>query len=433
MADNEAKSASDSKDQLINLYNNKILKYSLTGLNSSDGKEIIDILSDYTWTANQLKTGNTSNNSASYQLNIPYCYVVEMQQSVNSNIMNVINTWKSALDIVTNTAVKITNFGEKGINKALGIAQEGNENNGQTPPQQQNGDGQGETSPTPAPGNAAESNNNSSSVTSSIANGIISGIKSIRNIYEDLLEKWGGVEDSNLRSDVLSPYKYLYLTHETGKKYIFPMLTPTTLLDVTSSWSDSQGGSLKIAGIDLTDKAKKIGEATQFISNIVDVFEGKGNIESSYLEMAKAFNFSAEGPDITTNFVLFNTIKKDAWKKNYRFLCLFLLRNLPFKVTSYSFIPPLLYDIIVPGVKHLPLCYVSNIVINSFGNIRQLTIDNFIKDLMNEGAGSSTMSVPVPEAWKVQITFKCLLSNTANLILDLANAPINITSTVANA
>lgn len=450
--------ASADKDALINLYNDRIIPYSLTGGGSSE-KEVIDIVSSFPWTANQLKSGNVGDSSVSFQHNIPFCYIVERKQTVNSNIMNVINTWKAGLDVIGNNAAKIAG----GIGDVAGKVAQAVSNSvssepkkEETPPQEQQAQSDkidtnvagehstGKTADTAKPTETkAEAQADPAKTTTtgeavkgavdSIAKPLIGMIDSIKGFYEGQLKKWTQVESGNLNTNVLQPYKYLYLTKETGKRYVFPMLTPTDLLNVTTSWGDSQAGGFKIGDFDITEVAKQTIEVVQTMANLVDVFSGKGNIETAYMEMAKAFNFNSEGPEITTNFVLFNTTKKDAWKTNFRFLSLFMLRNLPFKVSSYSFIPPLMYDITVPGIKHLPLCYVSNIQITSHGNIRHLTTTNYIKDIVGAGVASNTTLIPVPEAWQVAITFKCLLSNTANLVLDLANAPINITTANINA
>ena len=107
---------------------------------------------------------------------------------------------------------------------------------------------------------------------------------------------------------------------------------------------------------------------------------------------------------------------------------MFILRNLPLRVTMYSIKPPLLYDLIIPGVKHLPLCYVSKINIDSQGHVRNMTADNFLKEIVSNTQNTKTL-VPVPEAWKVQIIFKSLIPSTMNLILNTTNFPINVTTT----
>lgn len=217
------------------------------------------------------------------------------------------------------------------------------------------------------------------------------------------------------------------------------MASPTELLNLNNSYNND-GKGFDVLGIG--EFAKGAADMFAGASNLINFFNKTASsitndkMEEQYLEMAKAFNYNAEGQELTINFPLFNTTIKDSWKTNYRFLVLFLLRNLPFKVSTYSYKPPLLYDIVVPGINHLPLCYVSNISIQHYGLIRHLTCKSIFEEITQVetnkffysdiGPITRDIQVPVPEAWFVTIKFKCLLSNTSNLMLDLANVPINI-------
>jgi hypothetical protein len=116
---------------------------------------------------------------------------------------------------------------------------------------------------------------------------------------------------------------------------------------------------------------------------------------------------------------LYNTTRKNAWRDNFRFLYLFAVRNLPFRTEMMSFTPPLLYDIIVPGVKRLPICALSQMKVDPLGITRTLECDNFI-------SGSGKIPVNVPEAWSVQLTFDCLIAPSANLMLANTIGELNI-------
>jgi len=52
------------------------------------------------------------------------------------------------------------------------------------------------------------------------------------------------------------------------------------------------------------------------------------------IEKAKAFSFPTEGKKVTVRFPLFNTIEKDSWKQNYKFIVLFGLRNMLFRLNN---------------------------------------------------------------------------------------------------
>ena len=107
-------------------------------------------------------------------------------------------------------------------------------------------------------------------------------------------------------------------------------------------------------------------------------------------------------------------------QENYRFLFLFVLRNLPLRIDTASFVPPVLYDIIVPGVKHLPVCSVEGINVVPKGMVRTLKCQNFV--------GEGELTVNVPEAWEITISFRCLIGNAANMVMSGMYAPITTTT-----
>lgn len=446
--------ANTVKDDLLNIYRNNLIPMSIKGGSSISQSEIIDIISEYTWNANSLSTVSSSDTSISFSHNIPMCYAIERQQTVNSNIANVINTLNAAITAGAETARTLANATDAAATNTKNLINNFNTTKDtvqtgevQTPPLATPDVRLGQISGSSGPIGEQPASHDSGSVAETVADAATKGAdyvanaaqwvatktESLQRIYNDLLNKWDRKKESNLNSDFLSPYGFLYFTKATGKKFVFPLLSSTDLLSVTNSYTDASTAEIPFIGA-IDEFLKQAIGTMAGLTNFLNLFQDGSTVttEQQHLEMAKAFNFNGDGQEITSNFVLFNTVKKDAWKKHYRFLVAFLLRNLPFKVSPYSFIPPLLYDIIIPGTKHLPLCYVSGITVQSLGKIRNLTIEDFVKGAVSGTTSSGTMLVPVPEAWNVTIKFKCLISNTANLILDLKNSPITISSRSLN-
>lgn len=151
---------------------------------------------------------------------------------------------------------------------------------------------------------------------------------------------------------------------------------------------------------------------------------GEASALDSFSEVAKTFQYNTEGDNINTQFTLYNTTRLNAWKDNYRFLYLFTLRNLPFRIDATTFIPPLLYDVVVPGIKRLPVCYVSSLDITPKGMMRTLTCENFL-------GGEGNITVNVPEAWEVNINFQCLIGKSANMMLDGIIGGLDITTSTS--
>jgi hypothetical protein len=162
-----------------------------------------------------------------------------------------------------------------------------------------------------------------------------------------------------------------------------------------------------------------------FIDNVLSFADGKGGDVGNVDETPKAYAYPLDGDTLNVQFVLYNTTRLNTWKDNYRFLLLFVLRNLPMRIDAFGFSPPVLYDIIIPGSKRMPVCSAENIKIVPKGMVRTLSCDNFIK-------GSGNLLVNVPEAWEVNITFKSLIGPSANMVLSEMIGNLNITTSVTS-
>lgn len=174
--------------------------------------------------------------------------------------------------------------------------------------------------------------------------------------------------------------------------------------------------------------ASMVGNLSADIPNIAAFFQmaqgnGSTSAKGSVLEMARYFHYDLENCDETqVTFTLFNTIAKDGrvdhWKRNLYFITLFALRNLPFRLDSTTYLPPLLYDVIIPGVKRLPFSYVSSFSVQPYGLTRTMKIDNFLSGIAgSKNSNNTTLSIPIPEAWGITINFKSMLARSANLYL----------------
>lgn len=235
----------------------------------------------------------------------------------------------------------------------------------------------------------------------------------------------------------------------TGFKFAFPMLTSDDLYKLSNTWtSQLENNKSYLTDNRLTDwlhnaaamSANFIGAELSNFANLFSDDKNKTMNKASAFEMARYFNFNIEDADeITVSFVLFNTIVKngvvDQWKRNLYFISLFNLRNLPFKLDYTTYLPPLLYDLIIPGVKRLPFCYVSSFGAVPQGLIRNMKINNFLSAIAgNDTNANSVISVPIPEAWTITITFKSMVARTANLMLaGGADLPITINMSAKDA
>ena len=154
------------------------------------------------------------------------------------------------------------------------------------------------------------------------------------------------------------------------------------------------------------------------VVNFLSTGLGSAGYIGSAVEKAKYFNFPTNTQEYRITFPLLNTVRANDWKKNYRFIILFMLRNLIFRKDSASYYPPLFYDLVIPGVIRQPFCYVGKFQVRPVGNVRTLGYDHTLINGLNVAENANTnFSVNVPEAWIVTITFNSLLTTSANMVL----------------
>lgn len=93
--------------------------------------------------------------------------------------------------------------------------------------------------------------------------------------------------------------------------------------------------------------------------------------------------------------------------KNWEFCYLLTYQNLINKGNFYTAIPPVFYEVTIPGIHYCKASYMSNISIENIGNIRlmQLPIN-----------GDTKVDVNVPDGYLITITMNDLLMPSKNLL-----------------
>lgn len=357
--------------------------------------EVVDIISDYAWTADKIgkgtspsimvgdnssSSGGTSSSNAVNSL-IPFCYVIERRSAVNAALANVFNMLNAADDIVSSGTEAISS-----VNQTLGNC-------------------------------LASSYDNAKEFIGKLM-GKSNWIANFQNL----------LKNNNLNTDLLSPYRYMYITAPTNKKYVFPLYTiGNTFAPIKNAWTTAAAELPAMAGGQFLSGAQDlltgIGAGFNFFRNVINLGkDGGSDIGTVVDEKPKQYTYPTDGDTIKVSFTLYNTTKQDAWKENYRFLYLFTFRNLPFRLDTLAYEPPFLYDVIVPGVSRYPVCSISALNITPQGTTRMMRMPNFLPQ------GGDSMMVAVPEAWTVAIDFSSLLGQTGNLMLSAMSGAINVTT-----
>ncbi|MBR4890152.1 MAG: hypothetical protein IKU15_02395 [Clostridia bacterium] len=387
-----AESSADANTRKMTELRNKILTLPFK-FGSTQSNEIVDIVNDYPWIVDKITGTGEQQNYSIYttssdktstlgegyakKTGIPVCYVMERKSAVNAGVANIFNLISQVNDVSGNL---------------VGLAKD-------------------------AGGMVKES--------ADLIAGAAGSFKSkITELIGDNFAEFAKlIKQNNLNDEVLNPYRYLYITSDTGKRFSFPMLNKnaSSYMPNKNAWEKPKTGLLKPIQA-IFDNVGKVLEGatnvTNMVKNITGLNSGNSEDNSTVNEAAKAYKYPTAGDTIQIQFTLYNTTRKDAWKDNFRFIYLFALRNLPMRTETLSFLPPCLYDIIVPGVKRMPVCGLVSFKVEPRGLIRTLKCPNFI-DVENAGDENTTRPIPVsvPEAWDITMDFQSLIAPSANLML----------------
>ena len=418
----------------------KILGFSFK--NNSNGKEIIDVISDYGWMNNTTNKNITSSGFIK-QNNIPYCYAIEYRQLYNASISNILLSMISIGYSARGVTSGVVNLAGSVIDSIIDMSKgifgsEGSQNVSTTIPSQDGGQSGEERS---------TSNGNPSfwdTITNWGSRFVRESDDKFRNLFEFIakLDKDGPIASSH-KSGLLNPYRMMYMLKKTEKQFCFPMLDKNassyTVKNKMDENDGGQGTSLlgnrffgMIANVARTALgfAQDINHIAPFLQDVFQQDEDIKGMRQYQIERSKFFSYPTDGEEIEVNFVLFNTVKRDVWKKHFNFIFGFILRNLPFKHDLVSFYPPLFYDVIVPGVKRCPYCYVDSVDVTPFGLMRNMSVSSKEIGLPNLTDGNDIdYSVNVPEAWQIKIKFKSLIATSGNQILSgFVDMPIQASS-----
>ena len=401
---------------------NKILNYRYEMDSTQSSTETIDVINSYGWNINKERENN----------NIPHCYAVEYRQLYNASITNIlislmgmITTGKHLVDNVLLAADNVIGSLTSAYKYIFGGA---DEEDADTKVTEINVEGSKENTDVTDGG-----------MLSSARQKINSALNAVTNKTSEILSLVGNMGESPVsNSEILSPYRLMYILKSTGKKYCFPMMDKSSSsFRASNKMDEKEGGEgSKLLGNaifstignvtrSIMGLAQDLEQIAPFLSGSSSVNENRNTKEYS-IERSKFFSFPTDGEEIETTFMFYNTTSKDIWKKHYSFILGFTLRNLPYKQDMVSYYPPLFYDVIVPGIKRCPYCYVDNFDVSPLGITRKLTLRGEELGFNEDKIKDTQYQINVPEAWMLKIKFKSLLATSANQILSsLIDAPIS--------
>jgi len=231
-----------------------------------------------------------------------------------------------------------------------------------------------------------------------------SAIKSVTDSVQKFINEG---DKSLLESNNLLSLLGIYYTEKTGFNYVFPYYGQ--MPEITNSWGS--GGEGAVAG--LVNSGMEVIDELSKLTNIAQ--------PGVYIQKPKYFNFADEGKSITVSFPLFNTIRRGTqspYQQNYELLWLLAFQNRPYKTSFARTPPPKIYTIQIPGVYSTPYSYISSLSIDFRGTVRRLNVD--VPHIKGNSKSTKSTTVPIPEAYVVNITFTSLLNDFANQMVGSA-------------
>lgn len=289
---------------------------------------------------------------------------------------------------------------------------------------------------------------------------------------EALIEEFAG---GRINADSQLLYQGLYdHVNETSFEYIFPYFN-TTYLNTLNSWTATPmfnqiidliktvvglgagGAGAGVAGLAagvtaFFGRGKGASIAKYFgLGNITDLIAGGANIASSYTQklidyttFLEKLNVGAQSPiaslddpaidkphiwnntipyTYTIAFPLFNTLDYAPgdvrkWNqqiiRNYELCYLLTYQNLYNKRNLFTGVPPVFYEVVIPGIYYTKAAYVSDLTILNLGNIRTMNLP--------VGDGNAERTVNVPDAYFITITLTDFFQPSKNF---MATVPTN--------
>ena len=226
-------------------------------------------------------------------------------------------------------------------------------------------------------------------------------------------------------SNLLSPYENLFPRNPTGNDYVFPYFDDINFEVNTPQWASLD--TLEAGANFATAAAGVLGG--EGAANIVGgLIKGTGAAIGAGLALAYPKIGIMDRPKlwqshdyrtIQIKFPLFNTVNADDWYKNRNLCWILVNQNLFTKRDFITGIPPVYYEVAVPGQHYSYAACVTNITIYNRGNMRKF----------KEPDGSDAI---VPDAYEINITLTDMVMPSRNLFQAIQSEAKRITSTVVS-
>lgn len=223
------------------------------------------------------------------------------------------------------------------------------------------------------------------------------------------------------KDDPLEPYQNLFpKDYPTGFIYYMPYFSDINFQVTTAQWTSldqvegigkaAKGLTGLIAG---SDAANTLGTGADMLKQALGTGLATlgGYPKVGATDRPKMWDSHSER-SIDIKFSLFNTLAPDDWILN-RELCMLLVnQNLYNKRDLITSLPPVFYEVLVPGQHYSYASCVTNITIGNKGNMRKLSKED------------KNMSCIVPDAYDIVITLTDMVMPSKNLFQQIENPKV---------
>jgi hypothetical protein len=194
----------------------------------------------------------------------------------------------------------------------------------------------------------------------------------------------------NFNNNAANPYEALYTAIPTGNVYELPWFTSYDHV-IQNSWGGNKGIS---AWAD---------NAMSGLANVQRLLSPAAGIESPYAWQG------SQNSTYAVQFDLLNTVSPADIQRNYNFRQTLINNNLPQRLNATLSLPPVFYELWVPGVRYAPVVAIQNLQVENIGELNRL---DDVRSEYNGLQSDSAEGIIVPDAYRFTIDFIELIKET---------------------
>ena len=241
------------------------------------------------------------------------------------------------------------------------------------------------------------------------------GLESFTDSFKSVSEQAKTFIGSETFENYLESYEGLYLTENTGFRYLLPYLNNDYL------------------------KSENVMTNTGFFGEgIQDLVGGIGDLllidrPGTYIEQSKQVSLGENGRSLKVTFPLLNTGNFEDISRNWQLIFALIYQNKHGRVNRSLIEVPCIYEVFMEGVAYMPYGYISSINVDFLGSRRKMKIR--VPKMQVGKDGGQKISIKdeietvVPDAYNVNLTITGLNPESRNFMMRSLGNPVVEAST----